>query len=163
MTATSTPGAARPIDQWFAGYSADHRNPVNQAIHVVCVPLIVWGVIAMLWAVPAPGTLFRPGIWAGLAMIAATLHYYRASRPLGLGMAAAFGLAGLLTQAMYSALGAAPLAWLGLFVFIGAWLGQFLGHHIERRRPSFLTDLRYLLVGPVWVLAKLYRKLGWQW
>ena len=160
---TSTSEHSRTIDQWFAGYAADHRNPVNQAIHVVCVPLIVWSLVAMLWAVPPPGTLFRPGFWAGLAMLAMTLHIYRASRPLGLGMAAMFLLFGLTAQALYGALGAKPLAWLGLFVFIGAWLGQFLGHRIEGRRPSFLTDLHYLLVGPAWVLAKLYRKLGWHW
>ena len=42
-----------------------------------------------------------------------------------------------------------------------AWIAQFIGHKIEGRKPSFLTDLTYLLIGPAWVLAKLYRKLGW--
>src|SRR3546814_3836102 len=60
--------AERPIDRWFASYSGDHRNPTNQLIHVVCVPAIVWSIIALLWCIPAPGTLFRPGFWAALAM-----------------------------------------------------------------------------------------------
>ena len=46
-------------------------------------------------------------------------------------------------------------------VFVVAWIAQFVGHKIEGRKPSFLTDLTYLLIGPAWVLAKLYRKLGW--
>ena len=46
-------------------------------------------------------------------------------------------------------------------VFVVAWVGQFVGHHIEGRRPSFFTDLKYLLIGPLWTLDKLYRKLGW--
>ena len=46
-------------------------------------------------------------------------------------------------------------------VFVLAWIGQFYGHHLEGRRPSFLTDLVYLLIGPAWVLGKLYRHRGW--
>ena len=50
-------------------------------------------------------------------------------------------------------------------VFVVAWIGQFIGHSklFEGKRPSFFTDLRYLLIGPAWVLAKLYRKLGWSY
>ena len=58
----------RPIDRWFAHYSADHRNVGNLVIHVVAVPLILWSVIALLWCVPVPGTWFRPGMWAALSM-----------------------------------------------------------------------------------------------
>jgi uncharacterized membrane protein YGL010W len=153
----------RPIDQWFASYSGDHRNATNQLIHVVCVPAILWSVIALLWCIPAPGTLFRPGIWAGMAMFAATLFYYRASRKLGLGMIVTFVLMGLLTYALYESLGAMRLMWLAIAVFVVAWIGQFVGHKIEGRKPSFLTDLTYLLIGPAWVVAKLYRKLGWSY
>lgn len=48
-------------------------------------------------------------------------------------------------------------------VFVVAWIAQFIGHKFEGRKPSFLTDLVYLLIGPAWVLAKLYRKLGWKY
>ncbi|MFD0738941.1 DUF962 domain-containing protein [Lysobacter koreensis] len=153
--------STRPIDRWFASYSDDHRNPTNQLIHVFCVPAIAWSVIALLWCIPSPGTLFRPGTWAGVAMFAAALFYYRASRRLGLGMIAMLVLMALLTGALYDVLGAGTLLWLALGVFVVAWIGQFLGHKIEGRKPSFLTDLTYLLIGPAWVLAKLYRKLGW--
>ncbi|MEG3192018.1 Mpo1-like protein [Lysobacter sp. D1-1-M9] len=152
---------ARPIDRWFASYSGDHRNPTKQAIHVVAVPAIAWSVIALLWCIPAPGTLFKPGFWAALAMFTAWCFYYRASRRLGLGMAAAFVLLAGLTHALYRALGPTDLLWLALGVFVLAWIAQFLGHKIEGRKPSFLTDLTYLLIGPAWVLANLYRRLGW--
>ena len=52
---------------------------------------------------------------------------------------------------------------LAIGVFVVAWIGQFIGHKIEGRRPSFLTDLVYLLVGPLWTLSKLYKRLGWTW
>jgi uncharacterized membrane protein YGL010W len=48
---------------------------------------------------------------------------------------------------------------LAIVVFVGAWIGQFVGHRIEGRRPSFFTDLFYLLVGPAWLMGKAMRRL----
>ena len=45
-------------------------------------------------------------------------------------------------------------------VFVLAWIGQFIGHHIEGKKPSFFEDLRFLLIGPLFVLAILYRRLN---
>jgi uncharacterized membrane protein YGL010W len=151
------------IDRWFARYSDDHQDPVNQAIHVVAVPAILWSVVALLWCVPPPGTLFRPGIWAAMAMFAAWLFYLRASRPIATGMLAVFALCAASCWLLAGAFGLRALGWLAAVVFVVAWIAQFLGHRVEGRRPSFLTDLTYLLVGPAWVLAKLYRRLGWRW
>jgi len=153
----------RPIDRWFASYSDDHRNPTNQRIHVVAVPAIVWSVIALLWCIPAPGTWFRAGLWAALAMFAAWMFYYRASRRLGLGMLGLFVVLSWLTRGLYDRIGATNLLVLAIGVFVVAWVGQFVGHRIEGRKPSFLTDLTYLLIGPAWVMAKLYRRLGWSY
>ncbi|MDT3463277.1 Mpo1-like protein [Stenotrophomonas pavanii] len=55
------------------------------------------------------------------------------------------------------------LRWLAVGVFVVAWIAQFIGHKFEGRKPSFLTDLTYLLIGPAWVMAKLYRKLDWRY
>src|SRR5690606_6174866 len=62
--------ATRAIDRYFNHYAADHQNGANVLIHWVCVPLIVWSVIAALWVIPVPSSLFRPGLWAGMAMLA---------------------------------------------------------------------------------------------
>ena len=153
--------AERPIDRWFASYSGDHRNDTNQWIHVFAVPLILWSVIALLWCIPVVGTWFRPGLWAALAMFFAWTFYYRASRRLGYGMLAAFVAMAWLTRWLHDTLGTTQLLYLAIVVFVLAWIAQFVGHRIEGRKPSFLTDLTYLLIGPAWVLAKLYRRLGW--
>ena len=162
-TATST--TERPIDRWFANYSADHRNHANQAIHVVAVPLILWSVIGLLWCVPVPGGMFRSGLWAALAMFLAWTFYYRASRSIGFGMLATFVAMAWLTRWLHDSLGTSGLVRVALAVFVVAWIAQFIGHSklLEAKRPSFLTDLRYLLIGPAWVLSKLYRKLGISW
>ena len=149
-----------PIATWFANYSGDHRNETNQRIHVVCVPAILWSVIALLWCIPVHPLLGRPGLWAGLAMAAASIFYWQLSRSLWMGMLAVFILSGLASEAIRLFYGTNVLLWIAVAVFVIAWIGQFVGHKIEGRRPSFLTDLAYLLIGPLWVLAKLYRKLG---
>src|SRR6478672_112478 len=155
--------AQRSIDRWFASYSADHRNDTNQWIHVFAVPAILWGVIALLWCIPVVGTWFRPGLWAALAMFAAWMFYNRASRKLGYGMLVVFVALAWAMRALQTQIGSQQLAIIAAVVFVVAWIAQFVGHRIEGRRPSFLTDLTYLLIGPAWVLAKLYRKLGWSY
>ena len=161
MATTGTP--LRAIDRWFASYSGDHRNATNQAIHVFAVPAILWSVIALLWCIPTPDLLLRPGAWAALAMFAAWLFYQRASRSLGVGMALVFLALSALTWRLHAAFGTPGLLKLAAAVFVVAWIAQFAGHKLEGRKPSFLTDLVYLLIGPAWVLAKLYRRLGLRW
>ena len=157
--------ADRPIDRWFASYSGDHRNATNQQIHVVCVPAILWSVIALLWCIPVPpGGWFKPGIFAALAMVAASAYYLRASRVLGLAMLTELVAMSWLTWWLYYyVVGPSGLLSLAIGVFVVAWIAQFIGHQIEGRRPSFLTDLTYLLIGPAWVVAKGLRKLGIAW
>lgn len=155
------PDPRRPIDRWLHSYSGDHENATNQAIHVVCVPAIVWSVTAALWVLPVPAGLLQPGAWMAVAMFLAWLFYWKLSRPLALGMLVLFVAAGFLNRWLYYRLGATGLAWLALGVFVVAWVGQFIGHHVEGKRPSFFTDLKYLLIGPLWTLDKLYRRFGW--
>lgn len=149
----------RPVERWFSNYSNDHRDATNQWIHVICVPLILWSVVALLWVIPVPAVLGRDGAWAGLAMAAAAIFYYRLSRPLGLVMAIKLVALGFITHLLFGALGATNLLWLAIGVFVIAWIGQFIGHRYEGKKPSFFTDLVYLLIGPAWVMGKLMRRL----
>ena len=160
MNATSDTTHERPIDQWFASYSSDHRHPVNRLIHWIAVPLILWSVIAILWTIPVVATWFRPGLFAALAMFFAWMFYYRASRRIGLGMLAVFVAMAWLTRGLFYALGREQLLYVAIGVFVVAWIGQFIGHIYEGHRPSFFTDLVFLLVGPMWTLRKLYQRLG---
>jgi len=76
-------------------------------------------------------------------------------------MLAVFVLMALSIYWLHGRLGTTGLLYVAIGVFVVAWIGQFVGHKIEGRKPSFFTDLTYLLIGPAWVLAKLFRKLGW--
>ena len=152
----------RTMQDWLDSYSSDHQNPTNQVFHWCCVPPIVWSVIALLWTIPVPAMFLRPGSWAVAVMVLAFYWYWRRSRRLALALLIAFALLGLLTNVMYYRLGGASLSYLAIGVFVVAWIGQFIGHKYEGRKPSFLTDLSYLLIGPAWLMAKLLRKLGFK-
>ena len=150
----------RDVDRLLGNYSEDHRNATNQRIHWICVPLIVWTVVALLWVVPVPASIGKPGLWAALAMVGAFSYYMRLSRVLAFAALLVFVALAFLTQALYARLGASLLLWTAVGVFVAAWIAQFIGHQIEGKRPSFLTDLQYLLVGPIWLLGKALRRFG---
>jgi uncharacterized membrane protein YGL010W len=137
----------RNVDGLLERYGEFHRNPANKAIHWVCVPLIVWSVLAALW------TVSPLAVYAAIGVI--TVFYLRLSLPLALGM---LGLMALMVWPL-TLLGSRTLI-VSIAVFVAAWIGQFIGHILEGRKPAFLEDVRSLLIGPVWLLADLYRRLG---
>jgi uncharacterized membrane protein YGL010W len=152
----------RSMQSWLDGYSADHRNPTNQVIHWICVPPIVWSVIALLWTVPVPSAWLKPGAWAVFAMVLAFTWYWKHSHRLGAALLVFFVALAFFTAWLFELLGPVQLRWAAIAVFVLAWIGQFVGHQFEGHRPSFLTDLSYLLVGPAWLMEKLLRKLGFK-
>ena len=150
----------RSVNEWFGSYAADHQNPTNRLIHWICVPAILWAAIAGLWLIPVSSMIGRPGFWCGLVMVAAIAFYWRLSHALGIAMLIVFVVFGAFTEWLYRELGPSALLMLALGVFVVAWIGQFIGHLIEGRRPSFLTDLSYLLIGPAWLTGKIMRRFG---
>ena len=150
----------RRIDVLLDQYSSDHRNETNQLIHLVCVPAIVWSVTALLWAIPVPGTWFLPGAFSAFAMFLAWAYYWRLSRKLSIGLFVCFFASALLNRWVADTYGMSALLMLAIGVFVVAWIGQFIGHKVEGHRPSFLTDLVFLLIGPLWTLRKLYQRIG---
>ena len=150
----------RRIDQLLEQYSSDHRNATNQRIHLVCVPAIVWSVTALLWTIPVSGSWFLPGAFSAFAMFLAWAWYWRLSRQLSIGLLVCFIACALFNRWVADTFGMATLLGLAIIVFVVAWIGQFIGHKVEGHRPSFLTDLVFLLIGPLWTLSKLYRRVG---
>ena len=148
MYTASTP---RAIDVLLARYGESHRNPVNELIHIVCIPAIVFSLLGILWAL-------HPAV-ALLVVAAALASYVTLSRTFALGMGVMAG-AMLLVLAMLPDGTVLPTS---IGVFVAAWLGQFVGHHIEGKKPSFFDDLRFLLIGPLFVLSILYRRIRVAW
>ena len=152
----------RTAEQWLSEYGASHLNPANKALHWVCVPVILWCVLGLWWITPFPAavqTVLPAANWASLAVLAAAVYYAFLSVPLALGALPLL----LLMLWSIDALNRAALAPLWLVcgaLFVLAWIGQFIGHAIEGKRPSFFKDVQFLMIGPLWLLASLYRGLG---
>jgi len=146
----------RTARNWLDEYSLNHRNTVNQRLHFVCIPVIVFSILCGLKAIPVGDAALNP---ASVVVAAALVYYAALSRRLALGLLVILGVfyAGVL--ALESALGA-KLVWAAAGLFVAGWVGQFVGHVVERARPSFFKDLQFLLIGPMWELARLYEALG---
>lgn len=144
---TFTHTQERQIDSLLAKYGESHLHHTNEVIHFVCIPAIVFSFLGMLWAL-------HP-----LAAVAVTavslLYYFRLSVPFAIGMLLMSGI----MLWILSALPQAQVLKVSLAVFVLAWIGQFIGHKIEGKKPSFFDDLRFLLIGPLFVLSFLYRRL----
>ena len=145
---------------WFNAYAESHQHPVNVAVHWVAVPLIFFSIIGLVMCIPAPPLRYLDRYpWALLALAAVWFFYAQRSLSLSIGMAL-FSMACVWMAHLLNVHGPWPLWAVCTTVFALAWVAQFIGHGVEGRKPSFLKDLQFLLIGPAWLLAKLYRRLG---
>ena len=146
-TETSSDSKTRAVDLLLEKYAESHQNPLNEWIHFVCVPVIVWTVLGLLWVI-------HPML-AGGALTAALIYYASLSAAFAVGM----GLMSVIMLGILLLLPHDKVLPVALAVFVLAWVGQFIGHKIEGKKPSFVDDLRFLLIGPLFVLGFLYRRL----
>ena len=150
----------KTADQWFDEYGESHQNPTNKLLHWICVPSITASLTGLIWAIPVP-TAFEsiPYLnWATILIALGMIFYLRLSWALAIGMLvfqiAVISVIVLLERQGYS-------VWqIAIGVFVVAWIGQFVGHKIEGKKPSFFQDLQFLLIGPAWLLGFIFRKLG---
>jgi len=155
----------RTMQQWFDEYGESHLNPTNKLIHWICVPLIFLTVVGLLSLVKIPGiensnSGVGPYIHLGtVILLLGLLFYLRLSFKIMLGMLLISSLVLYILKLVN--LSFLENAWMVYFIiFVLAWIGQFIGHHIEGKKPSFLKDLQFLLIGPGWLLSHCYQKIG---
>lgn len=145
--------------QWFSEYAVSHQNKTNQLIHYICVPAIFFSIVGLLMSIPSNfiqsiTNLNLPLIenWATIVLVLLLFFYASLSISTFIKMLL-FGVLCIVGNFYLSYL--IPLIYISLFIFVIAWIGQFYGHKIEGKKPSFLKDLQFLLIGPAWVFEKL--------
>ncbi|MBQ4830017.1 DUF962 domain-containing protein [Alteromonas sp. MMG017] len=139
----------RTIEKLLLQYNESHQNKTNVLIHAIAVPSIYFVTLGLIWAIPVPDFIADFNVtWAHLLAIPILFYYFKLSGPIGAAMT-------LLTIVCFG--GINLIAYYGLNVwlfclslFVVMWILQFIGHKIEGKKPSFLEDLRFLLVGPAW-------------
>lgn len=139
----------KTIQEWFEEYNESHQDPTNKLMHWVCVPTIYFSIIGILANFSV--------LLAALVFILAFIFYARLDIVLAIAMAT-------LTLMMAWLIWVLPKGF-GLYIslFVLAWIGQFYGHKVEGKKPSFFKDLQFLLIGPIWCLDAYLGKVSSKW
>lgn len=148
--------------EYFDEYALSHQNKTNQNIHFICVPIIFFSVIGLFMSIPPTilehiFELYNPLLenWAVVVGIIISFFY------LKLGF---WHFIEMLFVMLLCIIGnfwishETNLLYASIIIFILGWIGQFYGHKVEGAKPSFLKDLEFLLIGPLWVIQKLGNK-----
>ena len=154
---------ARNIHQWISSYGESHQNPTNKKIHWICVPLIMFTLLGLLSLVNFNISLTEHTYNINLSyilIIFALFFYLRLSILISIGMFLISAVQLVIIYYLEQILLDPILLYIYVGVFIVAWIGQFVGHKIEGKKPSFFEDLQFLLIGPAWLLSFIYNKIG---
>ena len=155
----------RKIDALLSEYGESHQNPTNKLIHWICVPLIFLSIVGLLASIPTGlvqsvlGEGNPYANWAVVALVLVTVYYVSLSISLSIGMAV-FALLCIWITHMIVRINVAPLWAVSIGIFVVAWIGQFYGHNVEGKKPSFFKDIQFLLIGPAWLMHFIYKKIG---
>ena len=150
----------RSIQDWLNEYGESHQHDTNKTIHWICVPIIFFSIIGMLFSIKLPFSV--GGISLNVAMLAiviAVIYYITLSRTIWVGLLLFSSLCLFLCHLIEIA-HTIQLWIFCLILFVLAWVGQFYGHQVEGKRPSFFKDLQFLLIGPAWLMSFIYKRLG---
>ncbi|CAF2665068.1 unnamed protein product [Rotaria sp. Silwood2] len=156
----------KELTAWLDEYSLSHQHPINILIHKICVPTITVTVIAMLWCLPIIPKNIRNTISLGqvdllnptLILVPVLAFYWNLSHPMAIVMTILFFMA--IVSLILLENNHVRIFRIALIIFVVAWIGQFIGHEIEGKKPAFFKDLQFLLIGPLWTLTHAFRFMG---
>ena len=152
----------KPIQNWLDEYAESHQHPVNIKIHWICVPLIMLSIIGLLASIQININVlsaYPKYNHAGMILVSfGCIYYYFLSKSLLLGMIPVSII--MLMIISWLSTFSYPLWLTSLIIFVISWAGQFYGHKIEGKKPSFFKDIQFLMIGPLWLLSKLYHRYG---
>ena len=151
----------KTIDQWLNEYGESHQNKTNKVIHWFCVPVItftLFGILSSLSFNLNNGEyIINPST---ILIIVAILFYLRLSMSITVGMLLFSSACLYFIKQLESSFSSRELFTYYIVAFIIAWIAQFIGHKIEGKKPSFLKDIQFLLIGPAWLLSFIYKKIN---
>lgn len=149
----------RTIQNWLTEYGESHKNETNKLIHWICVPAIFFSLVGLLYSIKLPFQFQTHQLNVAMVVTFLTVLYcVKLSPSLAVGMFI-FTTICLLLAHFVEKMGIS--LWLfSIIIFALAWVGQFYGHKIEGKKPSFLKDVQFLLIGPAWLMSFIYEKLG---
>lgn len=146
----------KKLSQWFQEYNESHQNGLNQKIHLICVPLIMWATVGLICSIPAPQFMVTYGFNFGHIFVGCVLLFYLTLGTLPFQIMLLESIVVLSTVVIIKKVGLSVFG-VSFTVFVVSWALQFIGHKIEGKKPSFLKDIQFLLIGPLWVTYKVLK------
>ncbi|MEO6190994.1 MAG: Mpo1-like protein [Saprospiraceae bacterium] len=153
----------RKIETLLNAYGESHQNSTNKLIHWFCVPLILFCLIGFVKMIPSP--FFSDSFLMSTEYIVfflSVIYYLNLSGSLTIGFIIVFFSMSYLNTKLEQVCDSLGWSYIMviIIIFVIAWIGQFIGHKIEGKKPSFMQDIQFLLIGPAWLLHFIYRKLN---
>lgn len=149
------------LQQLLDKYAESHQNKTNKIIHYFCVPAIFFSVIGLLMSIPSNLIQNLTGIsdslyanWGVVALIPVLLFYIRLSLKMTF-LILGFSILCILGNFQMKVF--VELWQASVVIFVIAWIIQFYGHKIEGKKPSFLDDIKFLMIGPAWILDDIFK------
>ena len=159
----------KKVDQLLNEYGESHQNKTNKLIHWLCVPAIFFSIVGLVWEIPLGPLVvlkyngYQYVNWASLTLCLVFVYYFTLSPLLTVGMILFSGgclyITNLIENSIMAGIIGLDLWAISLIIFAIAWVFQFIGHHIEGKKPSFLKDIQFLMIGPAWLMHFIYKKL----
>jgi uncharacterized membrane protein YGL010W len=154
----------RKIDILLSEYGESHKNATNKLIHWICVPAIMFSIMGLFYTIPfsfiTERTIFAN--WASVIVLLTLVYYATLSLPIFIGFILVGGAMVAGNHYLFEWVNSYNINYVlvSIGIFVIAWIGQFIGHGIEGKKPSFLKDLQFLLVGPAWLLHFIFKSVG---
>ena len=146
----------KSLEAYIDEYSESHQNKTNILIHKICVPVILFSILGILKALPVPVSWPLWCDWSILFLVSSFIYY-----SLFKNVRVFFALMFLVVPMVLLLEFLRPKFFLlSLSLFVVAWIGQFIGHKIEGKKPSFFKDLFFLFIGPIWTMNTLLAQIG---
>jgi uncharacterized membrane protein YGL010W len=153
--------STRKIDILLSEYGESHKNATNKLIHWICVPAIMFSLMGLFYTIPFVVERSIYANWASVLVLLTLLYYATLSLPIFTGFILVGGAMVVGNHFLYEMLNPSiNYVFVCIGIFVIAWIGQFIGHGIEGKKPSFLKDLQFLLVGPAWLLHFIFKSVG---
>ncbi len=159
--------AATKLNAIIEQYSSSHKNPLNRTLQYVAIPLLVFGILGLVWSIPFPQLNFLGRYngfvnWASFLIAFSVFYYYKLSPVLSYGiLLAIFAVsAAIVSLEKLNFNGTPALPLVSLLLLIAGLTLKFIGSKAEVQKATSAHHFKDLLHGPLWLMHLLFKKAG---
>ena len=166
---TKTPAPAVPagVGFYFDKFAAAHQNPANKIIHIIFIPLLLFGLFGLAWVIPFPYIKFLGHYngdfnWSSFLLAFLVYFYIRLSPALGYVVLFVMLLYFyVITQmALWQKAGGPSIGLVCGAIFIFSVIALFFGYIKEGKKLSFEYRYKNLLIAPLFLVSIVFKRFS---